>query len=96
MEFLVCGLYWFVQAIQGKPDPNLEEWNPTLTFSCGFDALTTAMIAGRLFYHHRKQRGTTESKHSFYLPILTIFIEPSALSQLRKYYNLTRYREYQV
>jgi hypothetical protein len=52
----------------------------SLAFSVAFDVLTTGMIAGRLFYYHR--RGAKHS--SSYLPLVTIFIESAVLSTISK------------
>ena len=65
----------------------VDRWIPALGFSCGLDALTASMIAGRLIYYHRKQRRLTES--SFYLPVITIFIESAALSLISKILQLS-------
>jgi len=67
----------------------LNRWTLTLGFSCGLDAITTGMIAGRLIYHHRKQRKLTEGQGTFYLPIVAIFIESAALSLIAKILQLT-------
>jgi len=67
-----------------------ERWLTALAISCGLDALTTGMIAGRLIYHHRKQKkqaGRTST--TIYLPIITIFIESAALSLISKILQLS-------
>jgi len=64
-------------------DQAVLRWVPALGFSCGLDAITTGMIAGRLIYHHRKQRKLSGST-TVYLPVVTIFIESAALSLISK------------
>jgi len=68
---------------------DLFRWIPALGFSCGLDALTTGMIAGRLIYHHRNQKKLTERQTTFYMPVVTIFIESAALSLISKVLQLT-------
>ena len=63
---------------------NVSIWVPALGLSCGLDAITTGMIAGRLIYHHRKQRKLTYGHSTIYLPVVTIFIESAALSLISK------------
>jgi hypothetical protein len=58
-------------------------WVPALAFSCGVDAISTGMIAGRLIYYHKKDRKWV-GDNSFYLSIITIFIESAALSLISK------------
>jgi len=67
----------------------VSRWIPALGFSCALDALATGMIAGRLIYHHRKQRKLTESHSTIYLPLVTIFIESAALSLIAKILQLS-------
>jgi len=69
-------------------DLALFRWIPALGFSCGLDVLTTGMIAGRLTYHHRNQKKLTERRTTFYMPIVTIFIESAALSSISKILQL--------
>lgn len=64
-------------------------WIPALAFSCGLDGLTTGMIAGRLIYHHMKQRRLLENRSTIYLPVVTIFIESAVLSLISKILQLT-------
>jgi len=70
-------------------DRAVLRWVPALGFSCGLDALTTGMIAGRLLYHHQKQRKLIESSSTIYRPIVTIFIESAALSLISKILQLS-------
>jgi len=96
---VVSGIYWLVQDItQTGPLPSLlefailkslERWTPALGFSCGLDALTTGMIAGRLIYHHRKHKKLTESRSTFYMLVMMVFIESAALSLIAKIVQLT-------
>jgi hypothetical protein len=99
---IVSGIVWivngakharavFVATLQGLPTPldnAVASWIPALGFSCGLDALTTGMIAGRLIFYHRKQRKATESRSTFFLPFIAIFIESAALSLLSKILQL--------
>jgi hypothetical protein len=97
----VCGIIWIIQDYKATslnnttPAKNLDllnavmNWTTALGFSCGLDALTTGMIAGRLLYHDRKHRRLTEKKTTFYIPIVTIFIESAALSLISKILQLS-------
>jgi len=91
---VACGIVWLVQFTQPFNMLNSDEiviidslyrWIPALSFSCGLDALTTGMIAGRLIHYHRKHR---KSQSKFYMPIVTIFIESAALSLIAKILHL--------
>jgi len=100
---IVSGIIWLVQGVRTTLSPSgfdspgslnlklalsLSQWIPTLSFSCGLDALTTGMIAGRLICQHRKQKKFTESRTTFYMPVVTIFIESAALSLISKILQL--------
>lgn len=62
---------------------------PSLTFSCGLDAVSTFMIAGRLLYHHNRRLKMGASQTSPFLPATIIFIESAALSTIAKILQLT-------
>lgn len=101
----ITGVIWLKQAVpqtssgELRIDPSglsfeLEKavvrWVPALGFSCGLDALTTGMIAGRLIYCHIKQKKrTASSSAAIYLPVATIFIESAALSLISKILQLS-------
>jgi hypothetical protein len=59
-------------------------WTPALSFSFGMDAITTSMIAGRLWYIHLRRRKIVAYRSSSYMPILIIFVEPAVLSLVSK------------
>jgi hypothetical protein len=84
----VVGIYWIVKDITTPEDYTLIEsishWEIALGFSCALDGLTTAMIAGRLIYHHRKHQRLMGSRKSFYLPVIAIFIESAMISFIAK------------
>jgi len=81
LTFVVCGIVLLVYYT--------APWTPVLGISCGLDTLTTGMIAGRLIYHHRKQKKLTDNQSTFYLPVMTIFIESAILSLIAKILQLT-------
>jgi hypothetical protein len=97
----VTGIIWLVQsylvAISLRKaeveltsmQHNVFIWVPALGFSLGMDVITTGMIAGRLFYHHRRllQKLST-GRSTPYLPALAIFIESGVLSTLSKVIQL--------
>jgi hypothetical protein len=84
----VVGIYWIVKDITTPEDSTLLEsishWETALGFSCALDGLTTAMIAGRLIYHHRKQQRLMGSRKTFYLPVIAIFIESAMIFFIAK------------
>jgi len=98
---IISGIFWLVQQVPAGTglaysnvssasfEDDITRWIPALAFSCSMDAITTGMIAGRLLYHHRKQKKMTGSKATFFLPIMTIFIESAALSLISKILQLS-------
>jgi hypothetical protein len=99
-DFLeVAGLFFIIKGsinvtnifIDGKPGSSnlattVVDWVPALGFSCGMDWLTTSVIAGRLIFLHRRQRGIVGRKT--YLSLATIMIESALLSSVAKLIQL--------
>jgi len=59
-------------------------WIPALSFSSGVDVVTTSMIAGRLYFHHRRQRKMGFSDSKFFVSALVICVESGSMSTISK------------
>jgi hypothetical protein len=59
-------------------------WIPALSFSSAVDVVTTGMISGRLYFHHRRQKrlGITDSR--FFISALVICVESGLMSTVSK------------
>lgn len=72
-------------APPSKAVASLATYTPALIFSCGMDALSTAMISGRLLYYHHREAGVLgKDNERIYISAVTICIESGLLSTVSK------------